>query len=169
MGPWAQGPRVGGRTDGRAGGRADGRADGKTLKVVKLKKTRSEIPFKKTCLTAPHHFLRLLGGKKTLFLRIASNLRIESDFEAYIESKHFLEIKVIFESNRIVSSTSLFTWAQGPWAHGTRSRGPLVPPKVYHHHFSCCKQTRFQHFFESIFHKTPGSRVQTKHDCKWIT
>ena len=61
MGPRAHGPRAQGpgpRAQGPrpTGGRADGRADGKTLKVVKIKKTRSEIPDKKTCLAAPHHF-----------------------------------------------------------------------------------------------------------------
>ena len=29
---------------------------GETMKIVKIKKTRSETPYKKPCLTAPHHF-----------------------------------------------------------------------------------------------------------------
>ena len=57
QGPWAQGtvgpgplgPGPKGPAHGRAGGRA-------ILESVKTKKTRSEIPFKKRCLTAPHHF-----------------------------------------------------------------------------------------------------------------
>ena len=51
----AQGPRA------QAHGRADGRAGGNSRKNVKIKKTRSEILYKKTCLTAPHHFSKALS------------------------------------------------------------------------------------------------------------
>ena len=51
-GPKGPGPRP---TVGRTGRRTDGRAE-IFEKNVKIKKARSEILYKKTCLPAPHHF-----------------------------------------------------------------------------------------------------------------
>ena len=62
LGPNALSPRpTVGRTHGRTDERAGGRAE--ILENDKIKKTRSEILCKKTCLTASHHFSKALREK----------------------------------------------------------------------------------------------------------
>ena len=70
-GPEAQGPgpRPGpkGLGPGPTVGRTDGRAGGNSRKIVKIKKTRSKILYKKTCLPALHHFSKAHSLKCRFF------------------------------------------------------------------------------------------------------